>query len=489
VSTTTIGILAGVSTVFGLLSVLGFFLVQIQKSPAEQSVRRIVEGDSLFDADRVVQILRQFTDDKLRLDALTVLAHYDRRKAEELLSKVKSNVDLQQLNISSLRHQRGVLLIAGLVLLSLGAFGLIYSSQQAKQVKPPEGTPTESRETAPPAARTEPAAETAPEAGRSPRAPLNYVSPESSAKEIMATIEGAGPPSWKQVNAAKNLFEGRWLRPPGLRIRVSELPQPSLKGCDVIAIELGTGAEILVKGAEAGCALRSGDERQLEGKIVAATIRMITIAEASFGKVFPQVSNDPSKAALGSWARVATIHAPGARTWGQWSELAWCEKGTFAVGFRAKIEGKQGDGQSDDTAMNAVELACRDPINAQGAQLNISAAQGQWGEFTPWVSCATGSVLASYTLKSEPDAQNDDTAANGIRFGCRSLTSDEAATIPNLRVSNEGYWGSFGQEAHCPARSGICALKTRVQASQGRGVSRGHDDTALNDVQFECCGF
>ncbi len=193
----------------------------------------------------------------------------------------------------------------------------------------------------------------------------------------------------------------------------------------------------------------------------------------------------PGKSA--TWKRVANIHAAGARTWGSWSSTSWCPDGTYAVAFRAKIEGRQGDGQSDDTAMNGLQLICRDPLG--GVETTIVAAEERFGGWTEWARCPPGYALASYSLRSEPPAEHDDTAANGIRFGCRSIQSEEAATPAALRVSNEGYWGAFGQEAHCPARSAICAFQSRVQPYKGRLVRGGKDDTSLNDVQFECCGF
>ena len=52
---------------------------------------------------------------------------------------------------------------------------------------------------------------------------------------------------------------------------------------------------------------------------------------------------------------------PDTRTsWGTWGITEWCPAGTFAHGFKLKMESYQGsDYYDDDTALNAIGLYCK----------------------------------------------------------------------------------------------------------------------------------
>src|SRR5437868_1113081 len=96
-SSSLITAIAGVSTVFGLLSLLAYFYSQIQLQKYTGSIRHAVEGEPLFRADQVIMILAQFRDDKHRLEALKAIAGYDEARAQALLDKVKDDIDLAKL--------------------------------------------------------------------------------------------------------------------------------------------------------------------------------------------------------------------------------------------------------------------------------------------------------------------------------------------------------------------------------------------------------
>lgn len=130
--------LSGISSVLGLLAVLAYFYTLRQGSQAERSVRDIVEGDQLFNADQIVKILSQFSDDGRRLDALEKLTDLDRAKAQRLLTKVKANVDVKQLQAVSDRHRFAVLALAGGVLLLFGVLGLLWAAT-LREPDPPTG--------------------------------------------------------------------------------------------------------------------------------------------------------------------------------------------------------------------------------------------------------------------------------------------------------------------------------------------------------------
>ncbi len=63
-------IVTGISGIFGLLGLLAYLYFKLQISRAERSIREIVEGEGLFNAELVVEILKQFTDDDARLEIL-----------------------------------------------------------------------------------------------------------------------------------------------------------------------------------------------------------------------------------------------------------------------------------------------------------------------------------------------------------------------------------------------------------------------------------
>jgi hypothetical protein len=46
----------------------------------------------------------------------------------------------------------------------------------------------------------------------------------------------------------------------------------------------------------------------------------------------------------------------------------------------------------------------------------------------------------------------------------------------------DGYWGSWGAWATCPAGSYVCAAQVRIEGKQGGG-----DDTAMNGIRLKCC--
>jgi hypothetical protein len=67
--------LAGTSGLIGLLALVGYFFYSYQVHKLELSVRRTIEGESpgLFNAEKVVDILRTFETPESRLAALKQL--------------------------------------------------------------------------------------------------------------------------------------------------------------------------------------------------------------------------------------------------------------------------------------------------------------------------------------------------------------------------------------------------------------------------------
>src|SRR6266446_4149460 len=102
-------VLAGTSGVIGLLSMISYFYYSYRVREIERSamsVKDIVEGEGLFNADQVLEILRQFRTDKTRLDALKELAQLSNRSAELVYAKIKNNVDVRELKSDTAKHLR-----------------------------------------------------------------------------------------------------------------------------------------------------------------------------------------------------------------------------------------------------------------------------------------------------------------------------------------------------------------------------------------------
>ncbi|XP_073507120.1 vitelline membrane outer layer protein 1 homolog [Phyllobates terribilis] len=157
-------------------------------------------------------------------------------------------------------------------------------------------------------------------------------------------------------------------------------------------------------------------------------------------------------------------------SWGDWGEVQRCPPMTSARGFSLKMEKPLGS-DGDDTALNGIQLYCT-RCTSRDVVGTITSTVGGWGDWTPISWCSRGNYI-KFALKVEkPQGDGDDTAVNSIKMGCSNNSTEEG---------NNGYWGDFGRwSGICPL--GICGIRTRVERAQGRG-----DDTALNDVQLECC--
>ena len=173
------------------------------------------------------------------------------------------------------------------------------------------------------------------------------------------------------------------------------------------------------------------------------------------------------------------IIVPGQGSWGAWYQAVYCRPGTYAVGYRMRVEVSQGNGVSngdDDTALNAVQLICKDP-GSEAAWL-ISSHDGMWGSWNASASCTgPNNYLNRARIRIEPSqggGSNDDTAANNVEFGC-SLGA-------NIQAPGGQGWGSWSTWNQCPSNTAICGLSSRFESPQGGG-----DDTAMNGLELKCC--
>ncbi|XP_069618324.1 vitelline membrane outer layer protein 1 homolog [Ranitomeya imitator] len=156
--------------------------------------------------------------------------------------------------------------------------------------------------------------------------------------------------------------------------------------------------------------------------------------------------------------------------WGDWGDVQRCPPFTSASGFSQKME-KQLGSKGDDTALNGIKLYCT-YCTSTDVVGTITSTVGQWGDWTPISWCPRGNYIRFALRVEKPQGDGDDTAASSVKMGCSDNSNVEG---------HNGHWGEFGKWSGI-CRLGICGIRTRVEKALGRG-----DDTALNDVQFECC--
>jgi hypothetical protein len=123
-------IVTGTSTILGLLSLLAYLFYsyrirEIEKS--ERSIKEVAEGEGLFNAEQILQIIREFKDDNVRLNAIKQFANVQQKSGERLYSKIKPNINIVRLQSHDHRVFEKGSLVVGLVFLSLGLIGLLAS--------------------------------------------------------------------------------------------------------------------------------------------------------------------------------------------------------------------------------------------------------------------------------------------------------------------------------------------------------------------------
>ena len=94
-------IVAGVSSIFGLMGLMSYLMYRMyraQVKKTERSIREMVVGEDPISASQVIEILKQFQDDESRLQALETLTQHDIEKANQILVKLKENIDPERMD-------------------------------------------------------------------------------------------------------------------------------------------------------------------------------------------------------------------------------------------------------------------------------------------------------------------------------------------------------------------------------------------------------
>ena len=119
---------AGVGSAISLVAFIVALYVWFQSRERERSVLESVKGQGIVHAESVVHVLKVFSTDETRLQALREVLGYDENRAEGVLTKVKSNVDLQKFSAISQSHLQKRLVIVGTYLMGFALIAGLTST-------------------------------------------------------------------------------------------------------------------------------------------------------------------------------------------------------------------------------------------------------------------------------------------------------------------------------------------------------------------------
>eukprot|EP01084_Bolivina_argentea_P274413 467735_1 len=161
--------------------------------------------------------------------------------------------------------------------------------------------------------------------------------------------------------------------------------------------------------------------------------------------------------------------------WGVWSDFVYCNIDEYVIGFRMRIEGDQSGG--DDTAANSLRFVCKSMDNSTASEIS-TANEGVWGDWSDIILCPPGYYIIGFDQKVEGDQSGgDDTAMNSIKFKCNDPNN---TIIEALNAAPRGsYTGNF---VDFPPAYFVSGFKQQVEDDQGGG-----DDTSLNAIELVCC--
>ena len=126
-------VLSGISSFFGLIAVLAYYLLHAKSQRVEQSIAEQIEGEPLFNAKQILDIIGKFETDEGRIKALKHVGRFGQERAEAFLTKVKDNVDLTGLAKLSVGHSRQITATLAVVFIVFAVVAYFY----ARHIDPP----------------------------------------------------------------------------------------------------------------------------------------------------------------------------------------------------------------------------------------------------------------------------------------------------------------------------------------------------------------
>jgi len=138
--------IAGATSVLGVIALVAYFYLYQKVRALEgsefKSVRQVVEGDGIFNADQVIEILQTFDSDGARLAALKELAKVQKHSADgasRVYSKIKSQISVTELEKQRFTNIRRLTVSAApfffLIALSTLAYGAYSNPEIATAIR------------------------------------------------------------------------------------------------------------------------------------------------------------------------------------------------------------------------------------------------------------------------------------------------------------------------------------------------------------------
>jgi hypothetical protein len=128
-----IGAIAGISTLFGLISFIAYLYFRQQiNGGAERSVMEIARGKNPAFATQIVEILKTISTPEKQVEALKLLLDTGNAESQALLSKIQGNINLELLNREASKKYLWGSGITAILFLSFAVAGLVYSYENTQ---------------------------------------------------------------------------------------------------------------------------------------------------------------------------------------------------------------------------------------------------------------------------------------------------------------------------------------------------------------------
>jgi len=133
--TTVIKVATGVTTAGGLFSISMSFYVWFASQKRERSLREVIEGEKIATPAQIDAILKAFTTDAPRLDALNSILNSDDQKSRRIIRKIKAHFDVSAFSKGQSKRSTIRLVVVGSTLLIMAlSGGTFLAFQRAESV-------------------------------------------------------------------------------------------------------------------------------------------------------------------------------------------------------------------------------------------------------------------------------------------------------------------------------------------------------------------
>lgn len=122
-------IAAGVGSVLSLCAIFGVLYVWLATRRLDRSIVETVRGQGIVEAASVVRVLKEFSSDEKRIEALQAMLGYDRERASDVVAKVKSDINVEHFVENQEAGRKAWLVIVSAVLIALTVIAYFASNK------------------------------------------------------------------------------------------------------------------------------------------------------------------------------------------------------------------------------------------------------------------------------------------------------------------------------------------------------------------------